>query len=77
MKPNKIEDIYPLTIVAMRHGKFALLEAYCDTSCVESLESNEEYQYYPHDFMKNEWRHINYGIGVTIAEAFENFKNKK
>ena len=71
---NKIEDIYPMTIVHMRHGKFAIIEASCDADCVNSLEGNEEWQYDPHHFMKEEWEHVNYGVGDTIVEAFEDFK---
>ncbi len=40
---NKIEDIYPMTIVRMRHGKFTIVEASCVTDCVNSLEENEEW----------------------------------
>jgi len=74
MKIEKIEDIYPLTIVSMRYNGFAIIEAYCDAVCVNSLEGNEDWSYDPHYFMKKEWEHINYGIGKTIQEAFEDFK---
>jgi hypothetical protein len=73
---TKIEDIYPMTIVHMRHGKFAIVQCSCDADCVISLEGNEEWQYYPHRFMKEEWEHINYGIGETVNQAFEDFKNR-
>jgi len=73
---NKIEDIYPMTIVHMKHGKFAIVEAYCDASCAISLCWDEEWQYDPHHFMKEEWEHINYGVGKTIQEAFEDFKSR-
>ena len=76
MKINKIEDIYPLTIISMRHGKFAIVNTNCDADCVNSLEDNEEWQYDPHGYMSREWSHIEYGVGETINEAFENFKNK-
>ena len=29
------------------------------------------------NFMKEEWEHVNYGIGNTIIEAFEDFKLRK
>ncbi len=74
-KINRIEDIYPMTIISMRYGgKFAIIEACCDYDCVNSIEGNEEWSYDPHHFMKKEWEHINYGIGSTILEAFEDFK---
>ena len=65
-----------MTIVAMRHGKFAIIEACCHAMCVHSLEQNEEWQYDPHYFMKEEWPHINYGVGNSIKEAFKDFKIK-
>jgi hypothetical protein len=26
--------------------------------------------------MKDEWEHVNYGVGSTILEAFEDFKKR-
>ncbi len=75
-KINKIEDIYPMTIVHMRHGKFAIVEANCNADCVNSLEGNEEWQYDPHKFMKEEWEHINYGIGTDVLSAFLDFQER-
>jgi hypothetical protein len=75
-KFNRIEDIYPMTIVNMRYGNFAIIEASCDAECVNSLEGNEEWSYDPHHFMKKEWEHINYGVGVDILSAFEDFKER-
>jgi hypothetical protein len=34
----------------------------------------KEWQYDPHHFMKDEWEHVNYGVGDTILEAFVDFK---
>jgi hypothetical protein len=76
MKPYKIEDIYPLTIVGMKHGKFAIVNALSEASAIGSLAEDEEWQYSPHVYMRQEWKHINYGIGDTIAEAFEDFKER-
>lgn len=73
-KINRLEDIWPMTIVHMRHGKFAIVEAYCFLDCCTSLQGNEEVQYDPHKFMQDEWEGVNYGIGNTIEEAFSNFK---
>ncbi len=73
-KIQRIEDIYPMTIVHMKLGKFAIVECYSDADSVSSLESDEEWSYDPHHFMKKEWEHVNYGIGKTILEAFEDFK---
>lgn len=75
---NKIEDIWPLTIVGMQHGKFAIIQGEPYYNCVLSLQGNEEWQYDPHGFMAREWEHINYGIGTDIQHAFENFlENEK
>lgn len=76
MKINKIEDIYPLTIVNMKHGKFAVINAYATATCADELQDNEEWQYEPHLFMKKEWSFIKYGIGDTINEAFDDFKER-
>lgn len=67
---NNIEDIYPLTIVGMKHGKFAVIEALSCANCISSIQEDEEWQYDLHYFMKQKWNHINYGIGNTIIEAF-------
>lgn len=73
-KIHKIEDIYPLTIISMRFGGFAIIQAESECDCVGSLEGDEEHQYDPHKFMQDKWEYINYGIGSTILAAFENFK---
>ena len=78
MKPQKIEDIYPLTIVHMRHGKIAIVETNANWDCVTSLQQDEKWQYHPHQFMKNEWSYVNFGIGDTLDNAFIDFvKNYK
>jgi hypothetical protein len=73
---NKLEDIYPMTIIHMRYGKFAIVEASCYSTCVITLQDDEESQYDPHNFMKKEWEHINYGVGVDINSAFIDFKKR-
>ena len=42
-KIRKIEDIYPLTIIHMKHGKFAIINVESDCNYVSSLEGNEEW----------------------------------
>lgn len=76
MKPSKIEDIYPLTIVCMKHGQFAIINARAHFSLIGSLEDDEEWQYNPRYYMRLYWEHINYGIGDTISEAFDDFKER-
>lgn len=72
----KIEDIYPLTIVAMKHGKYVVIEGLAVYECVQSLQEDEEVQYDPDEFMGIYWSHIRYGIGDSVDKAFENFKYK-
>ena len=60
----------------MRHGKFAIINALSDASAVSSLAEDEEWQYSPHTYMEQNWEHINYGIGNTIPEAFEDYKQR-
>ena len=72
----KIEDIYPLTIVAMLHGKFAIIEGSAEYDAVQELQDNEEVQYNPDRYMQEEWEHLKYSIGNTIEEAFEIYKTK-
>lgn len=74
---KRIEDIYPMTIVHMRHGKFAIVEASCDIGCTNSLEGDEEYQNNPDYWMSKEWEHINYGVGYDIDSAFIDFQNRR
>lgn len=73
---NSIEDIYPMTLVRMRFRQFAIIEAYSECDAVSSLQEDEEWQYDPDHFMKEEWEHLNYGVGKTIDLAFQDFKNK-
>lgn len=75
-KINKLEDISPLTIISMRHGKFAIIEGYSLYDCISSLQENEDWQYDPHHYMKLLWEDINYGIGNDINEAFIDFKDR-
>lgn len=77
MKPKRIEDIYPLTIVKMRFGgKIVIVEGESDYTCVGSLQGNENWSYNPHEYMSKEWDHINYGIGEDIYSAFLDFQQR-
>lgn len=57
----------------MLHGKYVIIEGLAVYDCVQKLQEDEDVQYDPHKFMYEEWSHINYGIGNTIEEAFQNF----
>jgi hypothetical protein len=73
-KSITLEEIFPLTIVRMKHGKYAIVEGLAVYKCVQSLQENEDVQYDPDKFMKESWGHINYGIGNSVNEALERFK---
>jgi len=72
-----LESIFPLTIVHTRFGRFAIVEADADATCVLSLQASEEYQYDPHGRMLKNHAGINYGWGINLAEALTDFRNRK
>ena len=75
---NKLEEIYPLTIVSRRFGGFAIVNCNCDAACVNSLEGDEELHYGDSaiKFMDKEWFGVKYGLGKTIEKAYEDYKNR-
>lgn len=74
---KSIEDIYPLTIVSTYQGRFVIINQESDHPCVSLLEGDEDYQYHFKELMKWDWEDVNYGVGLTISEAFEDFKINK
>lgn len=74
---NLIEKEFPLTIVRMRFGKFAILNCDADADCVLMLQCNEETQYSPHGYMLEYYSTMNYGIGATIQSACMDYYNRK
>ena len=81
--PEKIEDIYPLTIVKTRFGKIVILNAETDAgegsldmSWTDYIQGDEEVQYRLNEWMKENVEPCPYGIGETIAESFEDFKKR-
>ena len=75
-KITRIEDIYPLTIVAMSFGKYAIIKETCDIDCVYDLQEDEETNYDPDIYMQKNWESIQYAIGNTINEAFELYRTR-
>ena len=69
----EIQDIYPLTIVSRRYGGFAIINAENDCDAVSALSGDEEYAYYAHKLMWDNWSYVKYGIGSTILEAYEDY----
>ena len=72
-----LEGIYPMTMIHTRHGRFAIVEAEANATCVLSLQEDEEYQYDPHGRMQKNHLGINYGWGINVAEALTDFRNRK
>jgi hypothetical protein len=82
---EKIEDIYPLTIVKTRFGKIVILNAEVDAgegdkslemSWANYIQGVEEVQYRLNDWMVENVEPCLYGIGNTILEAFDDYKER-
>ncbi len=77
MKIEKIEDIYPLTIISPRYKDvFVIFNRNSDSEQIHDVELNEDISY-----QLDEWldEHISpncYGVGKTIWEAFEDYKKR-
>lgn len=77
MIPKTIEEIFPLTIVSPRYlGKSIIIfNSYSKFNGIPELEESEEAA-----LDINNWLDENvtcdYGIGITIWDAFENYRNK-
>lgn len=75
---KKITDIYPLTIVSMRFGGFAIINANCACDACITLQCAELYTD-GCEYMNVTYPFLNYGIGNSLESAFEHFlqiKNK-
>jgi hypothetical protein len=84
-KIEKIEDIYPLTIVKTRFGKIVICNFEVDAgesdealemSLINYIQGVEEVQYRLSEWMEEHVAPCLYGIGNTIQDAFENYKKK-
>ena len=72
---DKIEDIYPLTIIKMRYGgRYIIFQAEDDAGFIGSASGNEEVYYIIDEWLKENVYPCCYGIGDTINEAFNDFK---
>lgn len=78
--PNNIEDIYPLTIISMRY-KDRLIMFNCTTNMefISDAVNSEEISYDIEEWLeirvKKEYG-INYGIGHTIWDTFQDYKQR-
>lgn len=72
---NKIEDIYPLTIVKMRYGdKIVIFNSESDNSKIHDVQLGEEPHYELSKWLEENISPQYYGFGNDINSAFENFK---
>jgi hypothetical protein len=69
---KKITDIYPLTIVSMRYGGFAIINADCDCDACITLQCAELYTDV-YEYMNVTYPFLDYGIGNSLETAFEHF----
>jgi hypothetical protein len=85
IKIEKIEDIYPITIVSMRFGgKFVILNATTDAGSgsesgipwADSIQGDEEVYYRINEWLEENVSPCNYGIGNSLGEAFEDYKKR-
>lgn len=72
---KQIEDIYPLTIVRSRYaaGKIVILNVESDCTWVQDVQMDESVGIELEKWLKENVT-VQYGIGNTVWEAFENFK---
>ena len=73
---TRLEEIHPLTIVHMRFGGYAILQAESDCDCVPTLEGDEEVFYMADEWMAKYRPYLPYGIGPTIDKAFTDFLHR-
>ena len=74
---EKIEDIYPLTIVTMRYGgKIVIFNSESDNSKIHDVQLDEEPHYRLSEWMEENVSPQCYGIGDTIWNAFEDYKKR-
>ena len=85
-KVEKIEDIYPLTIVSTRYnGKIVIGNFEVDSgegddrlcmSWANYIQGSEEVSYRLHEWMEEFIAPCVYGIGPTLEEAFDDYKKR-
>lgn len=76
-KIEKIEDIYPLTIINMRYGgKIIIFNLTSGNPVIHEAQSDEEPHYGLEEWMEDNLSQHCYGIGDTIYDAFEDYKRR-
>lgn len=72
----KLEDIYPLTIIATRFGGyFIIFEKDCNCKYVAALQISEEITF-DIDAWLEKYIPCNYGIGKSISEALTDYNKR-
>lgn len=76
-KIEKIEDIYPLTIVTMRYGgKIVIFNSESDNKKIQTIQLTEDPRYNLKEWMEQNIFPQCYGIGDTVWDAFEDYKKR-
>ena len=65
------EDIYPLTLIRMRFGKYVAFNAEEDAGFVQNVNTEEVY-YHLNEWLEEKVDPCPYGVGNTIMEAMNN-----
>jgi len=77
IKVEKIEDIYPLTIISMRYGgKIVIANTIAENSVIQDLQELEEPHYDLEKWIDKNVFPNYYGIGDTVYNAFEDYKKR-
>lgn len=77
IKIEKIEDIYPLTIVTMRYGgKIIIFNSESDNSKIHEVQLEEEPYHDLHNWLEKNIAPQYYGVGVDLWDAFEDYKKR-
>lgn len=75
---ENIEDVYPLTIIRMRFGgKFVIFNSYADADFIGSVQEDKEVYWILDEWLDENVEPYLYGIGITISEAFDDYKTRQ
>lgn len=69
------EDIYPLTLIKLRFGRYVAFNADEDASFVKEVNT-EEVSYNLKDWLDENVYPVPYGIGYTITSTMNNLLDK-
>ena len=69
------EDIYPLTLIKLRFGRYVAFKAEEDSTFVQEVNT-EEVSYRLKDWLEENVDSCPYGVGDTIMDAMNNLLDK-